>query len=382
MTLFLNVCTDGNRVIKPRTQASSLIGVSARLYAAALCLVAGLGVESNAAQSQLAATRTITATSYQALSQSAQLEAVVEAVRSTTLSAQVPGSIVSLSVKAGDRVKAGQELLRIDARQAQQQVQSAAAQLESARAALMVAARELERQRQLFAKQYISQGALDRAQGQWEMADAQVQALQAQASAAKTQSGFFVLEAPYSGLISDVMITLGDMALPGRALIQMHDPESLRISASVPQALLQSVHQGLSQSSYQIPGLTGFETPRPAQSAQLMPTVDATTHTAQLRVPLQGSIQGLSPGMFARVFVPVPNPSFSSATVMQGVYLPFSTIVKRSELQAVYVLDLKGKAQLRQVRLGRRHGDLVQILSGVSEGEKVVIDPRNMREGQ
>ena len=108
------------------------------------------------------------------------LDAVVEAVRQTTLSSQVPGAIVSLQVKVGDRVRSGQELLRIDARAAQQNVASSAAQLEAAQAALKVAARELDRQKQLFAKQYISQGALDRAQAQWEAAEAQVQALQAQ----------------------------------------------------------------------------------------------------------------------------------------------------------------------------------------------------------
>lgn len=363
-----------------QTRSHPPIGIRTRIIAGALGLIALLGIESSAAQNQIPLTQTVTASSSPSLDPGTQLEAVVEAVRSTTLSSQVAGSIVSLTVKAGDRVKAGQELLRIDARAAQQQVQSASAQLESARAALIVAARELERQRQLFVNQYISQGALDRAQGQWEMAQAQVQALEAQAIAAKTQSGFFVLEAPYSGVISDVLITLGDMAMPGRALIQMHDPGSLRITASVPQALLQTVREGLNQSSYQIPGLPGFETPRRGQSAQLMPTVDANTHTAQLRVPLQGSIEAISPGMFAKVFIPTQ--SSASSQAQQGVYLPLSAIVKRAELQAVYVLDRKGKAQLRQVRLGRRYADMVQILSGVSEGEQVVSDPRSLREGQ
>ncbi|NCV88214.1 MAG: efflux RND transporter periplasmic adaptor subunit, partial [Oxalobacteraceae bacterium] len=187
-----------------QTRSHLPVGIQTRIIAGALGLIALLGIESSAAQNQIPLTQTVTASSSPSLGPGTQLEAVVEAVRSTTLSSQVAGSIVSLTVKAGDRVKAGQELLRIDARAAQQQVQSASAQLESARAALIVAVRELERQRQLFVKQYISQGALDRAQGQWEMAQAQVQALEAQAIAAKTQSGFFVLEAPYSGVISDV----------------------------------------------------------------------------------------------------------------------------------------------------------------------------------
>ena len=116
------------------------------------------------------------------------VDAVVEAVRQATLSTQVPGAVVSLSVKAGDKVRAGQELARIDARVAQQQVAGSTAQMEAAQAQLKVATRELERQQQLFQKQYISQGALERAQAQWEAAQAQVQALQAQ-----TQGGIVSL---------------------------------------------------------------------------------------------------------------------------------------------------------------------------------------------
>ena len=135
------------------------------------------------------------------------LDGVVEAVRQATLSAQVPGAIVSLSVKAGDRVRAGQELLRIDASAAQQNVVGSTAQLEATQANLRVASKELDRQKQLFQKQYISQGALERAQAQFDAAQAQVQAQQAQTRAAQTQTGFFSVRAPFGGVVSDVPVT-------------------------------------------------------------------------------------------------------------------------------------------------------------------------------
>jgi multidrug resistance efflux pump len=98
------------------------------------------------------------------------------------------------------------------------------AQLEAAQANLNVASKELERQKQLFQKQYISQGALDLAQAQWEAARAQVQAQQAQTRAAQTQTGFFSVRAPFNGVVSDVAVTLGDMAMPGRPMLTLHDP--------------------------------------------------------------------------------------------------------------------------------------------------------------
>ena len=300
------------------------------------------------------------------------LNAVVEAVRQTTLSAQVPGAIVALRVKVGDTVKAGQELLRIDARAAQQNVAGSAAQVEAAQASLNVAATEYERQQQLFAKNYISQGALDRAQAQYRAAQAQVNALQAQTRAAQTQSGFFVLNAPYAGVVSEVPVTLGDMAMPGRPLITLHDPSALRVTAAVPQTLLNGLGQSPQGVRFEIPGLPTLNVPQAATQVQLLPTVDAATHTAQLRVSLPDNLRGIVPGMFARVWLPAAQPGVG--TPQPSLWVPASALVRRGEMTGVYVLDDKGTARLRQVRLGAPSGTQVEVLSGVSAGEPVATD--------
>ena len=298
------------------------------------------------------------------------LNAVVEAVRQTTLSAQVPGAIVALHVKVGDNVKAGQELLRIDARAAQQNVAGSAAQVDAAQASLNVAATEYERQKQLFEKNYISQGALDRSLAQYRAAQAQVNALQAQTRAAQTQSGFFVLNAPYAGVVSEVPVTLGDMAMPGRPLITLHDPSALRVTAAVPQTLLAGLStQGV---RYEVPGLSTLKGPQAAQQVQVLPTVDPATHTAQLRVPLPTPLAGAAPGMFARVWLPANSGSAQG----QRLWVPASAVVRRAEMTGVYVIDDKGVPRLRQVRLGSGSGERIEVLSGVSAGEQVATDPQ------
>ena len=110
-------------------------------------------------------------------------DGVVEAVRQTVLASQVVGSVVALEARAGGRVKAGQLLVRLDARAAEQQAGAAAAQVQAARAAQEAATRELERQRQLFQKSYISQAALDRAEAQFKAAQAGAAAQLASAGA-------------------------------------------------------------------------------------------------------------------------------------------------------------------------------------------------------
>jgi membrane fusion protein, multidrug efflux system len=297
-------------------------------------------------------------------------DGVVEAVRQSTLSAQVPGAIIALNVKAGDHVKAGQELVRIDARAASQNAAASAAQVEAARATLNVSSKEYERQKQLFQKQYISQAALDRAQAQFQAAQAQVQALQAQSDAAHTQSRFFVISAPYAGVVSDVPVTLGDMAMPGAPLLVMYDPTALRISAPVaPNASTAAVQ-------FEIPGLAGAPGLLSPKSATLLPMVDAATHTAQLRLTLPDSLKGATPGMFARVWLAAGAAGQTAAKADERLYVPVASVVRRAEMTGLYVINEQGRPALRQVRLGRVQGERVEILSGAEKGEKVAADPQ------
>lgn len=306
------------------------------------------------------------------------LDGTVEAVRQSTVSAQVPGAIVALLVQAGDRVRSGQALVRIDARAAQQNVAGSAAQVEAAQAVLNVASKELDRQKQLLAKQYISQAALERTQAQWLAAQAQVKALQAQTRAAEAQSGFFVLSAPYDGIVSEVTATVGDMAMPGRPLLVLHDPSALRVVASVPQSMLAGLSDKLNSVRYEIPGQAG---PRAPTRTQLLPTIDAATHTAQIRLILPAGnaadMTTLKPGMFARVWLPATGSSTQADA--ERLYLPATAILRRAEMTGVYVLDAQGQPRLRQVRLGRAAGELVEVLSGVRKGEQVAADPKTVK---
>ena len=208
-------------------------------------------------------------------------DGVVEAVRQTVLAAQVAGAIVELRVKAGDRVKAGQVLVRIDARAAVQSASASEAQAQSARASLEVAARDFDRQKLLSQKGFISQAALDQAEAVYKAAAAQVNAQLAQAGAARTQSDFFILRAPYDGLAADVPVVLGDMALPGRALVTIYDPATLRVTVSIPQTATLSASTWQS-AKVELPGAaTSWIVP---SSVTLLPTADPATHTLQLRL--------------------------------------------------------------------------------------------------
>ena len=301
-------------------------------------------------------------------------DGVVEAVRQSTVAAQVAGAIVSLNVKAGDSVKAGQDLVRIDARAASQNAAASSAQVDAARASLNLALKEYERQRQLFQKQYISQSALDRTQAQLQLAQSQVQALQAQADVATTQTHYFVVKAPYTGIVSEVMTALGDMATPGRPLLTLYDASALRVSASVSETAM-PVPALFGKIQFELPGLSSAKGLLLPSGVTVLPQVDATTHTAQIRLGIPPTLKGATPGMFARVWLPSSATGQGSA-VRERLYAPTQSVVRRAEMTGLYVLDLQGRPVLRQVRLGAPQGDRIEVLSGVRKGEKIVLDPQ------
>ena len=164
------------------------------------------------------------------VARTASYDGQVEALRQSVIAAQVPGAVLELPVRAGDRVRAGQVLLRIDARAAEQNAAASSAQVAAARAALDVAVTELARKRQLAQKNYISQGALEQAESQYRAAQAQVNAQSAQAGAARAQTGFHVVKAPFDGVVAQLAVERGDMAMPGRPLLTVYDLSLIHIS--------------------------------------------------------------------------------------------------------------------------------------------------------
>lgn len=297
-------------------------------------------------------------------------DGVVEAVRQTVIAAQVSGAITDLPVKAGDSMKAGQILTRMDGRAANQQARASQAQVEAARASLQVASKDYERQKQLFFRQYISQAQLDRAEAQFKSATADANSLIAQASAVQTQSGFYNLTAPYAGRIADVYVSQGDMVTPGKALMAVYDPAALRVTATLPEAQLTMLAQGQSI-MVEIPALPVAQRIFRLNKFNVLPLTDASTHTVQLRLDLP-AVHGLAPGMFARLQLPVQALSKDDAA---RLYVPVKAVVRRAELHAVYVVNSQGKPMLRQIKPGPVTGNEQEVLAGVAAGEKVMLNP-------
>ena len=271
-------------------------------------------------------------------------DGVVESVRQSAIAAQVAGNVVQINVRAGDRVSAGQALLRIDGQAAEQ--------------AAIAARAEYERQVMLYNKKYISKAALDQAK--------------VQMTAATAQSGFFLIKAPFSGVISDVNAKLGEMAMPGMPLLQMFDPSAMRVSAQVPQTQLAQVPSSAT-ARVELSGMTDANQWLVPASMEVLPAVDSRTHSGTIRLPLSRTNVDLVPGTFARVWMELPK---NSAATNAIIWVPAASVVRRGEMSAVYVKSAQGAFLMRQVRIGQTQGDKVQVLTGLAADEEIAIDPQ------
>jgi RND family efflux transporter MFP subunit len=291
-------------------------------------------------------------------------EAVVEAVNSATIAAQVQGRITEVAADAGDRVSAGQVLMRIDASEANQAVAGAAASVAQAQATYVNAQAEWRRNVSLKEKGFVSQAVVDQAVAAMNVAAAGLTAAKAGRGQAATVRDFTRISAPISGVVAERHAEVGEMAQPGRPLLTLYDPRQLRVVAQLPQSVAQGV-SGMPLAADIV--LIGQAGPVAATAVMLVPSADPKTHTMEVRAVLPATVAGVVPGQFARLMLQVGT--------APRLTMPAAAVLRRGEVTAVYVQTDAG-FRLRQIRPGEVLPDgRIEILAGLNEGDRVALDP-------
>lgn len=276
-------------------------------------------------------------------------ESLVEAVQQATVGSQVAGRVLDVKVDAGQRVKKGELLMRIDAREAEEQARAAQAQYANAKVSY-------ERTKSLVAQKFVSPAALDKARADFDAAAAN------RAAAGASQSHASIVS-PINGIVARRHAEQGDMATPGKPLFTIYEPGGLRVTASVPQYRLKDM-RNVKTARVEFPELGMWID---ATGVTLLPTADATTHVSLVRVALP-PLPEATPGMFARVHFVVGQ--------AEKLTVPAGAVVRRGEVAAVYVQAADGRLSLRQLRLGDPVGQgEIEVLAGLASGDQVVTDP-------
>jgi len=292
-------------------------------------------------------------------------DAIIESVRQATVSAQISGQLTQLLVDAGDRVKRGQLLARIDTRETDAQVANAGAQAAQAEAALAQAQLEHNRTKSLVAQGFVSQAALDKADADLKTARAALDAARAGTTQAATGRSFAELRAPIDGVVGRRLMEPGELATPGRGVVEIHDPAALRAVGTIPQFVLPRTAR-VDRAEIELPSV---QRRVKASRVTMLPAADPRLLSTQIRAELPADAPaGVVPGTAAKVLVPIGR--------SRKLVVPAAAVLRRSELTAVYVITEAGGRQLRQVRVGNRvSDDAVEVLAGLSAGERVALDP-------
>jgi len=293
------------------------------------------------------------------------------------VSAQMVGRIEQVMVREGDSVRAGQTLallddaaLRSSVAQAQAGVKAAQSAQLAAESDAKLAASTLERYRQLQAQKSVSPQEMDevarRAEGaaaRLEAVRAQTEAAHAQEKGARTMLGYARLVAPFSGTVTARMVDPGTLASPGVPLMQVDQAGALQLLATVDESAIGAVHKGM-KVPVAMDGAASADLTGTVQ--EIVPAADAASHSFTVKIDLPSS-KLLHAGMYGAA-------EFANG-IRQAIVAPRSAVVLRGSLACAYVLDSQGIAQLRYLTLGATQGNLVEILSGISAGEKLVDAP-------
>lgn len=276
-------------------------------------------------------------------------EEVVGSVQSrqhAEIEAKVNARIEQFLVVPGQRVKAGELLVRLDDREIQ-------ARFQQAEAALNQAEGDLKRFTQLRESDTVTQSEFDR-----------VEARQLIATAVKieaeTMLDYTRVLAPFDGVVTHKQAEIGDLASPGRPLVVVENPNALRLNADVPEALMDYVVLGERMNVSVASSVDSIE----GIVSEVAPAANPVSRTFLVKLDLPQTA-ALRLGQFGRVAVPV-----SRAPVL---LVPASTVVLRGQMEMVFVVE-EGRANLRLVKTGKHFDDEVQILSGIEEGDLLVSD--------
>lgn len=284
----------------------------------------------------------------------------IEAVNQATVSAQTSGRIAELPFDVNDFVDAGAVIMRFTDTEQRAALKRAEAALEEARAMLNQAEQEFERVSNMFENATVSKARFDQAKANRDAAQARLNAAQSGVVAANEQLEYTVVRAPYAGIVSKRHVQLGELVSPGQPLISGLSLQSLRVNVDVPQSMFDAVRRIGKAFVY-----VGDERIA-GESLTFFPVADPSSNTFRVRVNLPDGSATLYPGMFVKVGFVVGE--------TQRLLVPQSAIIRRSELSGAYVVE-GDTVTLRQLRLGRRYGDSIEVLAGLSEGEHVSTDP-------
>lgn len=289
------------------------------------------------------------------------LDGTVEAVHQSTVSAQTAGRVTEILFDVNDVVSAGALIVRIRSTEQVAGLTQAQAAMNEATAREAEAQLRYRRINDMYQRRVVAKATLDEASAARDAAVARRVAARAGLDAAREGVAYTEIRAPYSGVVTQKHVQVGETVAPGAPLMTGASLDALRVEVEVPQSVIDQVRQVRRAAVYVDGGRIE------ATGLTLFPAAQSESNTFRARIELPKDVKGLAPGMFVKVGLLVGEAS--------RLLVPRTAVVERSEMRALYVVAPDGRVALRQVRLGHARGDRVEILAGLKAGETIALDP-------
>ncbi|HET6420775.1 MAG TPA: efflux RND transporter periplasmic adaptor subunit [Geobacteraceae bacterium] len=296
----------------------------------------------------------------------------VRARNSAVLSARIQGTVSRILVKEGDRVQRGELLASLEATESTAGAAGAAYAVDEAKRAVdealtrkKLADITFNRYAKLYSEQAATRQEYDTQKAERDMAEqglsrARAKLAQAREAArsAGAIAGYTRIVSPLSGVVSGKSVDVGATVFPGTPLLTVEEQGHYRLEANAPESLMDNIRVG-----QEIPVfLDGIDGKYTGRVAEIVPKVDpvSRTFTVKLDIPPKG----VRSGQFGRAYLPIGE--------KKGITIPASAVVVRGQLTSVWAVDSKGIARMRLVKPGETNGNRVEILAGLSDGDRIV----------
>jgi RND family efflux transporter MFP subunit len=269
----------------------------------------------------------------------------IRAAQSASIAARVSGNITSLLVTLGSRVKQDDTLVTIGAEEISAKLNQAQAELEQVK-------RNLKREQNLLKKNAATPESVRTLEESLKIAEAAYKG-------ARTMLGYTTIKAPFDGVITEKTANIGDLATPGKPLLQLESESSLQVIADIPEALLLELKLGdqlpvsIEAAGLEITGLI----------TEIAPTADPQSRTAPIKLDIKTDPK-IRSGQFVRLSLP--------GNRGEAIMIPSQAIRPFGQLDRVFIID-NDIARMQLVKTGLKDDERIEILAGLSAGDQVIV---------
>jgi len=288
----------------------------------------------------------------------------IEAIQNATISTRLMGTITSVNIKIGSKVKKGQLLLRINSQDLQAKKKQAKAGVLKANTAFLNAQKDYNRFQKLIKEQSASEKEFDDIKTSFEISKANLDAANQQLSEVNALLTYANIKAPFNGTITSKMVNVGDLTNPGMPLLNIENSSSYEVKTLLTELQVAQIKVGgkasvtIKSSNKKLPGII----------SEVSSSSQPTRGLYLVKVILKNSVlNNHLGGAFVSVKFSITNKKIPSF-----ILVPKKALVHNGQLTGIYTVSKSNTAILRWLRLGNSYGNMVEVLSGLSKDEKYI----------